>query len=454
MTARVLVVDDVEPNVRLLEAKLQHEYYTVLTANSGETAIAMAHSQNPDVILLDVMMPGLDGFETCKRLKDDPATRHIPVVMVTALDQREDRVRGLAVGADDFLSKPIDDVTLLARVKSLARFKAVADELRLREAAGRRMGVIEGINSREMGTNARILIVEDDSRRAARLKRTLEVEQRPMLMQDSNSLGPMGQTTVELMIISATAESFDGLRLAAHVRSQEGTRNIPILAICESEDKARALKALEVGVNDFIYRPIDDEELLARTRTLVKRKRHLDQLRTTVDSSMELAVTDQLTGLHNRRYMESQLKAHLQRAARGGPPVSVLIADIDHFKRVNDLFGHDAGDDVIREFAARLASNFRPRDLSCRFGGEEFVVIMPDTAVGDAMAIAERLRASIEESPFVIGLARDRLEVTCSVGVAVATLNELDGETLLKRADEALYEAKRTGRNKVITQAA
>jgi two-component system, cell cycle response regulator len=454
MTARVLVVDDVEPNVRLLEAKLQHEYYTVLTANSGETAIAMAHSANPDVILLDVMMPGLDGFETCKRLKEDHATRHIPVVMVTALDQREDRVRGLAVGADDFLSKPIDDITLLARVKSLARFKAVADELRLREAAGRRMGVIEGVNSRELGTNARILIVEDDNRRAARLKRTLEVEQRPMLMQDSNSLGPMGQTTVELMIISASAQNFDGLRLAAHVRSQEGTRNIPILAICESEDKARALKALEVGVNDFIYRPIDDEELLARTRTLVKRKRHLDQLRTTVDSSMELAVTDQLTGLHNRRYMESQLKSHLQRASRGGPPVSVLIADIDHFKRVNDLFGHDAGDDVIREFAARLASNFRPRDLSCRFGGEEFVVIMPETAASDAIAIAERLRVSIEESPFVIGLARDRLDVTCSVGVAVAAMHEQDGELLLKRADEALYEAKRSGRNKVVTQAA
>jgi two-component system, cell cycle response regulator len=454
MTARVLVVDDVEPNVRLLEAKLQHEYYTVLTANSGEAAIAIAHAENPDVILLDVMMPGLDGFETCKRLKDDHATRHIPVVMVTALDQREDRVRGLAAGADDFLSKPIDDVALLARVKSLARFKAVADELRLREAAGRRMGVIEGALSRELGTNARILIVEDDPRRAGRLKQSLEIEQRPMLMQDSNDLGPMGQTTVELMIISASATSFDGLRLAAHVRGQESTRNMPILAICEPDEKHRALKALDVGVNDFVYRPIDDEELLARVRTLVRRKRHLDQLRLTVDSSMELAVTDQLTGLHNRRYMESQLKAHLNRAARGGPPVSVLIADIDHFKRVNDLFGHDAGDDVIREFAARLASNFRPRDLACRFGGEEFVVIMPETAVSDAMAIAERLRASIEESAFVIGLARDRLEVTCSVGVAVASMNEQDGDILLKRADEALYQAKRTGRNKVVSQAA
>jgi two-component system cell cycle response regulator len=454
MTARVLVVDDVEPNVRLLEAKLQHEYYTVITANSGEDAMLKALRDNPDVILLDVMMPGLDGFETCRRLKEDAATRHIPVVMVTALDQREDRVKGLAVGADDFLSKPIDDVTLFARVRSLARFKSMADELRLREAAGRRMGVIEGTLSRDLGINARILIVEDDPRRAGRLKKILEVEQRPMLMQDSNDLGPMGQSTVELMIISTSGASFDGLRLAAHVRGQESTRNLPILAICEPDEKARALRALEVGVNDFIYRPIDDEELLARTRTLIRRKRHLDHLRLMVDSSMELAVTDQLTGLHNRRYMETQLKALLTRAARGGPPVAVLIADIDHFKRVNDLFGHDAGDDVIREFAARLASNFRPRDLACRFGGEEFVVIMPETNANDATMIAERLRASIEGTTFKVGAAREVLDITCSVGVAIGNASELDYEALLKRADEALYVAKRSGRNKVVAQAA
>jgi two-component system cell cycle response regulator len=257
-----------------------------------------------------------------------------------------------------------------------------------------------------------------------------------------------------LMLISTSGASFDGLRLAAHVRGQESSRSLPILAICEPDEKARALRALEVGVNDFIYRPIDDEELLARTRTLIRRKRHLDHLRLMVDSSMELAVTDQLTGLHNRRYMETQLKALLTRAARGGPPVAVLIADIDHFKRVNDLFGHDAGDDVIREFAARLASNFRPRDLACRFGGEEFVVIMPETNANDATMIAERLRASIEGSTFMVGAAREVLDITCSVGVAIGNASELDYEALLKRADEALYVAKRSGRNKVVAQAA
>jgi two-component system cell cycle response regulator len=454
MTARVLVVDDVEPNLRLLEAKLAHEYYTVITAGSGEIALEKAAEHNPDVILLDVMMPGLDGFETCKRLKESAATRHIPVVMVTALDQREDRVKGLAVGADDFLSKPIDDVALLTRVKSLARFKGTMDELRSREAAGRRIGVIEGAMLKETGTGARILIVEDDPRRAERLRRTLSTEQRPMLMQDADAIGPMGQSTVELMVVSTSTESFDGLRLAAHVRSQESTRNLPILAICESDQKQRAVRALEIGVNDFIYRPVDEEELLARVRTLIKRKRYADQLRASVDQSMEMAVTDQLTGLHNRRYMETQLKAHLNRAARGGPPVSVLIADIDHFKRVNDLFGHDAGDDVIREFAARLASNFRPRDLACRFGGEEFVVIMPETSANEAVMIAERLRQSVAAAPFKVGLGKETLDVTCSVGLTVGDHLSDTSDSVLKRADEALYAAKQSGRNKVVAQAA
>lgn len=454
MTARVLVVDDVEPNVRLLEAKLQHEYFSVSTAFSGEQAIQKAQIENPDVILLDVMMPGLDGYETCKRLKSDPKTSHIPIVMVTALDQKGDRIKGLSVGADDFLSKPIDDVVLLARVRSLARFKNISDELRTREAVGRKFGVIERGVLGEDATGARVLVLEDDVRRAERIKRILNHDQRPLTMDESNSLGPEGQDTVELMIISASGNSFDGLRLSAHIRSQSATRTVPILAILDPGDRDRTLRALDLGVNDIVYRPVDEEELAARVKTLIKRKRYLDSLRNSVDQTMEKAVTDQLTGLHNRRYMESQLKLLLDRASIGGAPVSVLIADIDHFKRVNDLFGHDAGDDVIRQFSERLASNFRPRDLACRFGGEEFVVIMPETNPEDAMQIAERLRQSIASAPFYIGRNRDQLDVTCSVGVSVGNQPSDIPETVLKRADQALYSAKQCGRNRVMAQAA
>src|SRR3954465_861759 len=185
MTARILVVDDIEANVRLLEAKLSAEYYEVLSASDGPTALAMAASERPDIVLLDVMMPGMDGFAVCRRLKDDPETRHLPVVLLTALHGRADRGAGLEAGADDFLTKPIDDVMLFARVRSLTRLKTVIDELREREASGRRMGVIAGAASRLGGSGGRILIVDDNERQAQRVSTELSIEHRPIIETDA-----------------------------------------------------------------------------------------------------------------------------------------------------------------------------------------------------------------------------------------------------------------------------
>jgi two-component system cell cycle response regulator len=455
MTARILVVDDIEANVRLLEAKLSAEYYDVLTANDGPTALAMAAAEQPDIVLLDVMMPGMDGFEVCRRLKEDALTRHIPVVLVTALDGRADRIAGLEAGADEFLNKPIDDVMLFSRVRSLTRLKTVIDELRQREASGRRMGVIAGAASRLAGAGGRIVICDDNVRQAQRIAAELAVEHRPVIEQDPDKAHLSARGPVDLLIISAAAKGgFDGLRLAAQIRSDEASRHVPILAVIDPDDRARMVKALEIGVNDVLPRPIDPQELAARARTQIKRKRYTDFLRKNLDHSLELAVTDQLTGLHNRRYMVGQLAALVARATRGGEPVGALMIDIDHFKKINDNFGHDIGDEVLREFAVRLASNVRAIDLPCRFGGEEFVVIMPDTPLSAAERIAERIRLHVAGSPFRVGAGKDLLTVTISIGVA-ATLGEQDSpEALLKRADAAVYEAKSLGRNKVIAKAA
>ena len=454
MTARILVVDDVEANVRLLEAKLSAEYYDVLHATDGVTALAMAAAEKPDIILLDVMMPGMDGFQVCRRLKEDPATRHIPIMLITALDGRADRISGLDAGADEFLTKPIDDVILFARVKSLTRLKLVIDELRQREASGRRMGLIGGVASRLGGSGGRVVIVDDNDRQAMRIMAELAVAHRPVVEADLERAALALRGPVDLVIINAAARAFDGLRFAASVRSDEATRNLPILAIYDPDDRARGVKALELGVNDLLARPIDPQELSARARTQIKRKRYTDLLRNNLDNSLELAVTDPLTGLHNRRYMFGQLQALAERAVKGGAPVAALLLDIDHFKKINDSFGHDVGDEVLREFAVRLASNVRAIDLPCRYGGEEFVAIMPDTALDDAERIAERIRRYISGSPFRLSRGAELLTVTISVGVAVMNGPDDSPEALLKRADEALYEAKAAGRNRVISWAA
>ena len=178
MTARVLVVDDIPANVKLLEAKLGAEYFDVVTAHSGEQALTLIGKELPDVVLLDVMMPGMDGFEVCRRIKANPATAYLPVVMLTALDQLADRVQGLEAGADDFLTKPVNDVALFARVRSLVRLKTMVDELRLRQATGESMGLAEAEGPAFIAQpgRGRILIVEDRDQSAQRIANALSGE--------------------------------------------------------------------------------------------------------------------------------------------------------------------------------------------------------------------------------------------------------------------------------------
>ena len=456
MTARVLVVDDILANVKLLEARLSAEYFEILTAYSGKEALELLSRERVDVVLLDVMMPGMDGFEACRRIKQNPKLAHVPVIMVTALDQPSDKVQGLEAGADDFLTKPVDDVALITRVKNLARLKVLADELMSRASTTQDLG-IGGVSIPEWaqaGAQGRILLVEDHARSAQRIvdgvgkAHAVTVERDPQA-----ALIRVAEQAFDLLVVSLSLTNADGLRLCSQVRSLDRTRHLPIIMMVEPGDDARLLRGLDMGVNDYVLRPIDRNEMLARIKTQIKRKRHADLLRAKLDESMEMAITDALTGLHNRRYMEGHLSTLVGQAIQSGRALSVLVADIDYFKSVNDTYGHDAGDNVLREFAARFRRNTRGIDLACRLGGEEFVIIMPDTDLARALQVGERLRACIAADPFQVN-ADTLLRVTASVGIATLERREDTPETLFKRADKALYAAKREGRNRVAADAA
>lgn len=455
MTARVLVVDDILANVKLLEARLQAEYFEVLTANSGQAALDICARERVDVVLLDVMMPGMDGFEVCRRLKSTPATSHVPVIMVTALDQPSDKVQGLEAGADDFLTKPVDDIALITRVKNLARLKTLHDEMTMRASTTQQLGLgPQALAKALRGESGRLLLVDDHPRSAARILEALTKSHDAFVERDiQNALMKVTQYSFDLMIVSLSLQGADGLRLCSQVRSLDRTRHLPIIILVEPGDDARLLRGLDMGVNDYLLRPIDRNEMLARCKTQIRRKRHSDFLRTRIEESVEHAVTDALTGLHNRRYMEGHLRTLVEEAAANGRPLSVMVADIDFFKKVNDTYGHDGGDNVLKEFAARLRRNTRGIDLACRMGGEEFVVIMPETEMERAQQVAERLRATIAAEPFKIN-ATTLANVTASVGVATLEGPEETPETIFKRADNALYAAKREGRNRVVAQAA
>ncbi len=456
MTARVLIVDDIPTNVRLLEARLSAEYYEVLTASSGTQALDICESQEVDIVLLDVMMPEMDGFEVCRRLKANPKTHHLPVLMITALDQSSDRVQGLEAGADDFLTKPVDDTQLMARVKSLVRLKSLTDELRARALTGQQIAIEDALRAMDSisASGGSLLIVDTDRRHAERIQGYLLPDHRvDILTEPADAVFQVAGGDYELALVSMSLDDFDPLRVSSQIRTVEHARNLPIILMADVADKPRVVRALDLGVNDYISRPVERNELQARVRTQIRRHRYALELRQSVNNTMALAVTDELTGLYNRRYFDRHLNVMLGKALEQDRDIALMILDIDHFKAVNDNHGHDVGDAVLREFAARLKRNIRGVDLACRFGGEEFVVLMPDTDTGQAEAVAERVRQSMAEKPFEVGPSRP-LTVTVSAGVALNESHADTPESLVKRADVALYRAKREGRNRVIFDAA
>ncbi|MDQ0327257.1 two-component system cell cycle response regulator [Rhodopseudomonas julia] len=450
MTARILVVDDVAANVRLLEARLQLDYFDVRTALSGEAALEIASRERLDLILLDVMMPGLSGFDVCKALKNQAETADIPIIMVTALDSAEDKVKGLRCGADDFLTKPVSEIELLTRVRSLVRLKSVTDELNLRAAAMQSVGVdTRAIFTSPQLKGSRILVVDDRESSTRHLRKALGRDvDADFVTTAPEALAAVETSIYDLLIVSLSLSGQDGLRLCSQIKSIDHLRYVPILIVTDPDESAKLRRALEFGINDYIVRPLDEAELRARVTTQLRRKRYSDRLRSMVTNAVELAITDPLTGLHNRRYLDSHLVSLLSRSVEHGKPVSILLFDIDFFKSINDRYGHDAGDDVLREFSTRLRKGVRGIDLIVRFGGEEFLVVMPETGIEHAVQIAERLRGDVEAEPFTTREGQ-KLPVTVSIGLSRLEGPEDTPGKLIKRADKALYEAKAAGRNRV-----
>jgi two-component system cell cycle response regulator len=451
MPARVLVVDDVPANVKLLAAKLQAEYYEVLTALDGPRALEIVRTQAPDIVLLDVMMPVMDGFEVCRRIKADPVSAHVPVVMITALSDVKDRVKGLEAGADDFLTKPPNSVSLLARIRSLVRLKRAVDEWHTREAAAEAFGAIWGNGPGvEPVAASRVLLAEDAHRGGNKTPQLLRAA--GQYVAEARNAADVRELVAaeefDLILVDHLFGGEDGLRLCSWLRSYERTRHVPILLQIEDGDYDRLAKALDLGVNDYLIKPPDRDELIARSRTQLRRKVFEDGLRANYHRNLAAAITDSLTGLYNRRYLETHFEIVDRRLRDSGKPISLLIIDIDRFKTINDEHGHPTGDRVLKSVASHICDRLRNFDTAARIGGEEFVVLMPESRPEEAKSAGVRLSRSIDAATFPIDEERD-LSLTVSIGVASATAGTLTLEALLAQADAALYEAKRAGRNRV-----
>ncbi len=453
MTARILVVDDVEFNVKLLDTKLKQDYYQVYTASNGKEAVEKAKEIKPDIILMDVMMPEMDGFEATRIIKSDPNLSFIPIIIVTALNAQEDKVRGLEAGADDFLTKPINDHALMTRLKSLVRLKVMDDELRLRDKTGREFGVIQNNQaSRNNLEDSMVLVIEDDKLQYNRIsEKLITIGVKSIQSNNINGLvNGFDSTDYSLIIISTLLLENDGLRFCSELKSLDKYRHTPILILVDESDETTITRGLDLGVNDYLLSPIEPNELMARCITQIKRKKYQDDLKLNYLSSMQQSLVDGLTNLYNRRYLETHIRNMIDNSKFAEKSIALLMIDIDHFKKINDTYGHQSGDAVLVEVARRLASNLRITDLSARYGGEEFVVILTAINIELANCIAERIRVNIESTPFAIPVAP--FQISCTLSIGLTFLNDGDKlDELISRADQNLYKAKKFGRNKLIT---
>ena len=449
----ILIVDDEPLNVKLLSSKLAVAEYETVSAFNGKTALEIAQTKPPDLILLDIMMPEMDGYEVTEILKQDPETKDIPIILITALDGTEDKLKGLEAGADEFLNKPVNTAELLARVKSLLRLKLYQDQLKARtdpQAFLASQGEGDTVSQREVHLPT-ILLVEDNEKDVRLIQSYLQGEAYHMevVKTGEETISKVLKDKIDLVLLDILLPGMDGFEVVKRLKEMEEAENIQILAITSLQDMESKIKGIELGADDYLVKPINKHEIRVRIKSLVKKKAYLDTLQDGYQTAVFSAITDRLTGLYNRAYFDHNIRLELKRAERQKIPLSLILMDIDDFKYYNDSFGHLTGDGILRTLGKLAKESIREIDSAVRYGGEEFAFLLPSTDKEGALVVAERLRCIIFDHDFFSENKLTAKRLSVSLGLAVYP-DEADSlEELIQNADNQLYRAKREGKNRV-----
>ena len=454
MSGRILIVDTTATNRIVMKVKLLAAQYDVVAcANHEETKSAFAQ-QRPDLLIINLSDPSIDNHQFCTDLKADRDTADIAIIGTGVADTPRARFAALDAGADDVLPHPVNDTFLLARIRSLLRMRQTPAELWMRHGTERALGFDE--QKKRFDMPARIVfLTENTLASTGMIARLNRMHPLGVTVQSTTDTFQIDTHVPELFIIDSTTfakPSDDLFRLVADLRARDKSRLVPQMVLLPAGAVETAAMALDLGADDVVTSAICSEELRIRCQTLTNRKRQQDQLRNHVQSGLVAAVTDPLTGLYNRRYATPYLIEIAKQSKKTGQEFAVMMIDIDHFKKINDQFGHKAGDNVLVSLANRLRNNLRAIDLIARVGGEEFLVALPHSTAEQAQLAASRLCKLVNCTPFDIGPDVAPISVTISVGVAVGCADSAEmvcADDMCHQADGALYAAKSAGRDRV-----
>ena len=455
MTARILVADAVATARITLKVRLASVCYEVEAVSSIAEIFMAVERSRPGLIILGGEPGDESLIETCRALTRDPRTDDIPVMMLV---QGPQRLAALQAGAIATLSPQVEDQMLMARVRGILRD--------VEPAHSPELGMAEPVAAFMHAKKPQIVLIADAPARAQRWRQLLaeRMSCRFDIMDPDEALAAAtaGRNADVYLISVDLRTQGDGLRLLSELRSRQGSRDAGFVIAIGPDCEELAAFALDLGASDVVPHDLGGPEAAGAAamslQMLLSRKTRGDERRAEAQRNMVWAMTDPLTGLYNRRYAIPKLSAITRDALLGHQGFAVFVMDLDHFKQVNDGYGHSAGDAVLTEIAVRFRAALGPSGLAARMGGEEFLGVIPDCSQDHALIVAERLRKAIAQRPVTLPqiTGGGQIAVTASIGVATVAPMQCDGwpdqvaRMTLERADQALLVAKGSGRNRVI----